>query len=143
MPRWPRQQGKAVSLIKSEAEDAADRRLHKNAATTDAAPDDNDDPIDTQGKSLVQIMAHVINATGVAVFNVYWWSSVSEKWYLDTSLGTAGDVTVNQTDGPTVFYAEPKGMDGMYLRLKTNTNPGDANEGVNSWVAAVGELEPG
>lgn len=140
-PIGSRQPGAPVSLVQPASTVLAKRRALKSVKADNGAPTTANQGFFTQNKRWLHIVISMPDAATTMDWKLWTWDAVSEKWCLDTRLGTSGVVSMVAADSPSRSIVEIDGLDKVYIEL--DNMGGVFTSGVDVWLATSGTVEPG
>lgn len=134
-----------VSLANPSGATANDRRARANVdvnSSADSDPSSSSDGFPTRYAKYLNISI-VVNDTGRGCDWELWvYDGNAEIWYLDTSLGSSGTVTLATSDADYPVYGNTVELSGLaqrvYIKLD-NATGGAMTNGVDVWLSGVGE----
>jgi hypothetical protein len=137
----PGGQGAPMSLVNARGATAAERRALKDVKAANGAPS-NTAPVtrgfNTRNKQYVHVVVELPDAGTSLVWRMYTWDATSERWTLETTLGTAGDVALAVADSPQRTIVEIDAATRVYIELLTFA--GVFTEGASVWLSTVGDM---
>lgn len=134
-----------VSLANPSGATANDRRARANVdvnSSADSDPSSSSDGFPTRYAKYLNITIVVNDASRGCDWELWVYDGNAEIWYLDTSLGSSGTVTLATSDADYPVYGNTVELSGLaqrvYIKLD-NATGGAMTNGVDVWLSGVGE----